>query len=435
MTLTIVVAVLACIGVLLLVLIRPYVKIKGHKVAIYYLPALVGAIILMAVKNVDFSFVASSFTENTAVNPLKILVLFISMTILSIYLDELGFFRYLATLAVKRAGKNGIALFTILYFTVGAITIVTSNDIIILTFSPFICYFAKNAKINPLPYLIGEFVSANTWSMALIIGNPTNIFLATGASINFVNYATVMAIPTIFAGVIAYLILLLIFGKTLKNEKIEADTTIMHIEDKIGVIIGLVHLIGCTILLAIASYVNFEMWLICLAFAISLFICITILKLIQKKTPKELLRCLKRSPWELIPFVLSMFIIVLALEQNGISALMADFLSKGEETINYGFATFFISNIINNIPASVFLNSVISSASQVGKASIYAAVIGTNIGAYLTPVGALAGIMWSNILSRHDVKFGFLKFILYGLVISIPTLFAAIGGLYISMLF
>lgn len=435
MTLTIVVAVLACIGVLLLVLIRPYVKIKGHKVAIYYLPALVGAIILMAVKNVDFSFVASSFTENTAVNPLKILVLFISMTILSIYLDELGFFRYLATLAVKRAGKNGIALFTILYFTVGAITIVTSNDIIILTFSPFICYFAKNAKINPLPYLIGEFVSANTWSMALIIGNPTNIFLATGASINFVDYATVMAIPTIFAGVIAYLILLLIFGKTLKNEKIEADTTIMHIEDKIGVIIGLVHLIGCTILLAIASYVNFEMWLICLAFAISLFICITILKLIQKKTPKELLRCLKRSPWELIPFVLSMFIIVLALEQNGISALMADFLSKGEETINYGFATFFISNIINNIPASVFLNSVISSASQVGKASIYAAVIGTNIGAYLTPVGALAGIMWSNILSRHDVKFGFLKFILYGLVISIPTLFAAIGGLYISMLF
>lgn len=435
MTLTIVVAVLACIGVLLLVLIRPYVKIKGHKVAIYYLPALVGAIILMAVKNVDFSFVASSFTENTAVNPLKILVLFISMTILSIYLDELGFFRYLATLAVKRAGKNGIALFTILYFTVGAITIVTSNDIIILTFSPFICYFAKNAKINPLPYLIGEFVSANTWSMALIIGNPTNIFLATGASINFVNYATVMAIPTIFAGVIAYLILLLIFGKTLKNEKIEADTTIMHIEDKIGVIIGLVHLIGCTILLAIASYVNFEMWLICLAFAISLFICITILKLIQKKTPKELLRCLKRSPWELIPFVLSMFIIVLALEQNGISALMADFLSKGEETINYGFATFFISNIINNIPASVFLNSVISSASQAGKASIYAAVIGTNIGAYLTPVGALAGIMWSNILSRHDVKFGFLKFILYGLVISIPTLFAAIGGLYISMLF
>ncbi len=435
MTLTIVVAVLSCIGVLLLVLIRPYVKIKGHKVAIYYLPALVGAIILMAVKNVDFSFVASSFTENTAVNPLKILVLFISMTILSIYLDEVGFFRYLATLAVKRAGKNGIALFTILYFTVGAITIVTSNDIIILTFSPFICYFAKNAKINPLPYLIGEFVSANTWSMALIIGNPTNIFLATGASINFVDYATVMAIPTIFAGVIAYLILLLIFGKTLKNEKIEADTTIMHIEDKIGVIIGLVHLIGCTILLAIASYVKFEMWLICLAFAISLFICITILKLIQKKAPKELLRCLKRSPWELIPFVLSMFIIVLALEQNGISALMADFLSKGEETINYGFATFFISNIINNIPASVFLNSVISSASQAGKARVYAAVIGTNIGAYLTPVGALAGIMWSNILSRHDVKFGFGKFILYGLVISIPTLFAAIGGLYISMLF
>ena len=108
MTLTIVVSVLSCVGVLLLVLICPYVKIKGHKVAIYYLPALVGAIILMAVKNVDFSFVASSFTENTAVNPLKILVLFISMTILSIYLDELDF-QISCHPGCQACRKNGIA--------------------------------------------------------------------------------------------------------------------------------------------------------------------------------------------------------------------------------------------------------------------------------------------------------------------------------------
>ena len=110
----------------------------------------------------------------------------------------------------------------------------------------------------------------------------------------------------------------------------------MHIEDKIGVIIGLVHLIGCTIL-AIASYVNFEMWLICLAFAISHMHHNT---KVNTAKNKRAFKVPERSPWELIPFVLSMFIVVLALEQNGISALMADFLSKGEETINYGFATF-----------------------------------------------------------------------------------------------
>lgn len=154
----------------------------------------------------------------------------------------------------------------------------------------------------------------------------------------------------------------------------------------------------------------------------------------QKQLPKELWQCVKRSPWELIPFVLSMFIIVLALEQNGVTKMVAEFLNKGDTVITYGVGTYLLSNIINNIPASVLFNSVITT-SEVSVFTVYSAIIGTNIGAYLTPVGALAGIMWSNILSRHDIKFGFGKFVLYGLVVSIPTLFAAIGGLYISMLF
>lgn len=58
---------------------------------------------------------------------------------------------------------------------VAILTIFTSNDIVILTFTPFICYFSKNAKINPIPYLVAEF-AATTYSMMLIIGNPTNIY-------------------------------------------------------------------------------------------------------------------------------------------------------------------------------------------------------------------------------------------------------------------
>ena len=435
MKITVIVAALACFAVMLLVLIRPSVKIKGHKIAIYWVPALIAAVILIAVKNVDFGYVISGFTQNTAVNPLKILVLFISMTLLSIYLDEVGFFRYLATASLKHAGHNGIALFSVLYFTVAVLTIVTSNDIIVLTFSPFICYFAKNAGINPLPYLIGEFVSANTWSMALIIGNPTNIFLATGAGIDFAGYAAVMALPTLFAGLTAYAMLILIFGRKLKKEIITAQTAVIHVEDKTGLVIGLIHLFGCTALLIVASYINWEMWQICLGFAVSLFICIAILRLIHRKMPRELLRCLKRAPWELVPFVLSMFVIVLALQRNGVSVILAEFLSKGEEAITYGVGTYLISNVINNIPASVLLNSVISSASDIGKAGVFAAVIGTNIGAYFTPVGALAGIMWSGILARQGIKFGFGRFILYGAAISVPTLFAAIGGLYASLAF
>ena len=54
--------------------------------------------------------------------------------------------------------------------------------------------------------------------------------------------------------------------------------------------------------------------------------------------------------------------------------------------------------------------------------SVYATIVGSNIGAFLTPIGALAGIMWSGLLKNHNAKFGYLDFVKYGAAISLPTL-------------
>lgn len=425
-----IISTIGCLLVIALVLIKPSVTIKGHKIAIYWTPAFISAIILIAFNIVDGSFVISSFLENTPVNPLKILVLFISMVLLSVYLDEVGFFKYLASVALKKAGNSGIRIFTIIYFVVGMLTIVTSNDIIVLTFSPFICYFAKNAKINPLPYLIGEFVSANTWSMTLIIGNPTNIFLATGAHIEFLQYLKAMILPTIVGGIVAYVVLILIFYRTLKNDQICSSCEIERVEDKTGLIIGIVHLLLCTLLLVFASYLNIEMWYISLFFAVSLFISILVYKSIKHSSINQIKNTLKRAPYELIPFVLSMFIIVLALEQNGVTQKIFDVFKGIDSTYLNGVGAFLFSNVINNIPASVLFETLLKNGNL---ESIYAAIAGTNIGAYFTPIGALAGIMWSGILASQNIKFNFLKFVMYGTIISIPTLFAVLSTIKVTI--
>ena len=176
-------------------------------------------------------------------NPIKILVLFISMTILSIFLDEVGFFRYIANKAIKVLNGSQTKLFIGLYILISFLTVFTSNDIIILTFTPFICYFAKNSKINPIPYLISEFVAANTWSMALIIGNPTNIYLSSAFNIDFIKYLQTMILPTIVASIVSFSILYLLFRKQLKTE-INASYNIEEVKiDKGLLIIGLFHLI------------------------------------------------------------------------------------------------------------------------------------------------------------------------------------------------
>ena len=65
--------------------------------------------------------------------------------------------------------------------------------------------------------------------------------------------------------------------------------------------------------------------------------------------------------------------------------------------------------------------------------ALYGAVIGSNIGAFISPVGALAGIMWNKILSGYGVKLSFIKFVLYGVAIAIPTLIASVGGLMLTL--
>ena len=170
------------------ILFFPRIRLgRNFYVDSYWVITTIGLIVLLVFGLGDINLVLSSLVKDSAINPIKILVLFVCMTILSIFLDELGFFRYLANVTLKKAGTNQFKLFLYLYIIVSVLTVFTSNDIIILSFTPFICYFAKNAKINPIPYLATEFVAANTWSMALVIGNPTNIYLASAFNIDFIS--------------------------------------------------------------------------------------------------------------------------------------------------------------------------------------------------------------------------------------------------------
>ena len=138
-------------------------------------------------------------------------------------------------------------------------------------------------------------------------------------------------------------------------------------------------------------------------------------------------KTLKRAPYALIPFVLSMFVIVLTLTNEGVTSSISNLLNKTNPVFSFGIGGALIANLINNIPMSVlFANMTFTSS-----ASIYASIIASNIAAYITPVGALAGIMWMSLLKTYEIDFSFKKFSMYGLIIGIPTLLAALLTLFI----
>ena len=425
-------AAVVCALLIGIVLWKPSVVIKGHSISIYWMVVLAGVLFLMAMGYLTPERAFSGLTAHTGMNPIQILILFLSMTILSIYLDEVGMFRYLAAIALLRAKSSQKQLFLYLYIMVSVLTVFTSNDIIILTFTPFICYFAKNAKINPIPYLFGEFVAANTWSMMFLIGNPTNVYLSACAGIDFLQYFRIMWFPTLLAGVVAYGLLYVIFRKEL-TKPLHSEILTVSITDFRFLLLGIFHLAVCTVLLIISSYVGLEMWLITLGFAISLFVCTFVLSLLSGRTPVVLLAVLKRAPWELVPFVISMFLLVLTLDDVGAAQAVAKLLGTRFALGKYGVASFLVANIMNNIPMSVAFSSLTGHLKNAGDGiyygAVYASVIGSNIGAYLSPLGALAGIMWTGIMKQQKVDFSFRTYIGYGIRIAPPVLLAALLGL------
>ena len=142
---------ITCITILLFLvtaLFFPYIKLGKLHLSTFWMVTLLGAILLLACQCVDRKEVISSFTSDSGINPLKILVLFLSRTILSIFLDEQGFFSFLAENFAKRFRKNQFSLFLCLYLLISVLTVFTSNDIIILTFTPFLCYFCKRCRLR-----------------------------------------------------------------------------------------------------------------------------------------------------------------------------------------------------------------------------------------------------------------------------------------------
>lgn len=425
MALTITIFICAIIGMLSAIIFCPTIKYKKLKIDTYWIPIVVSALLILIFNCIDLKTVGNGLVSDKEINPVKILVLFFSMTFISVLLDELGLFTYLANKATHLAKDNQYSIFTFLFIAISILTVFTSNDIIILTFTPFICSFCKRLKINPVPYLISEFIAANTLSMSLIIGNPTNVYLALSSNISFMEYLLHMGLIALGIDIIAFFILLFIFKKSLKEPIIKEEIDI-KLENKPMVFIGVIHLLSATILMAISSYINLEMWLVSLVFSVSLLVCFSLYRLKHKELKYR--NIFQKLPYQLCPFLIGMFILVLALDYQSVTMQISSSL-HGDYWM-YGFSSILAGNLMNNIPMSVLYSSILSSGNL---QLVYAVIASSNLCAILTPLGSLAGIMWMGILNNNGVKFKYKDFLKYCFPTGITMVFIAFLIIFIMI--
>ncbi len=428
MTASLIVIISTLVLMQLCVVLDLKIKTKHFTFDCYWIVCLIGSLVCIACHFISWGSLKNVFVAQDGMNPLQILVIFISASSISVLLDKIGFFSYIAKLTLNNSKSSQTKLFLVFNLIIAILTIFTSNDIIILTFTPFICFFTKNAKIDATPYLVSEFVSANAWSMFFYIDNPTNIFLCSNHGITFLDYTIKMFIPATVAGIFSLLITYLIFRKKLKKP-IEIETQTIEKPNKALMTIGLTFLILMIAFMMIGPYIGLDIWYIPLICALGAYLGALIYYAVVKQKPSVLWSAIKDLPYSLVPFLLSMAIIVAALKDVGFIEMCGNSLD-GKNMFVVGFLAFLVGNIVNNIPMSMLFTGILSYMT-VSSNIVFSVVIASNICAFLTPVGSLAGIMFMNIIKENDIKFSVKQFIGYGALTSIPVMAISLAMLLI----
>ena len=266
-----------------------------------------------------------------------------------------------------------------------------------------------------------------------MIGNTTNVYIATYFGVGFTDYIKMMAVPTVFAAAVSFGLLLLIFRKDLRAPLAASELEIA-IRNKPALAVGVTGLAVCTVLLIVSSYISVPMWLICLASAAAVMIGAVICLLAKKQSLHPLAKTAKRMPWHLVPFLLSMFVVVLSLMNNGITEAIAEVFDGEHALWTFGGLSAAASNLMNNLPMSMFFVGILAEVAEASLTeAMFATVIGSNMGSLLTPVASMSAIMWLSIVKHKGVNFRFKHFVAKGVFICLPTLAAALGGLTLMM--
>ena len=419
------------IGVIFLTLKHPTLRIPflNRVVTIDYGSAPVIGAVLMLIFPFGRESVVNGITGTATIKPYSILILFMSQAYICCSIDLTGFFDYLALLTARAAANSGKRLFVYLFFLSGLLALFTSNDVVVLTLTPIICYCCRSTDTDPIPYLIAQFFAAHICSMALYVGNPTNIIVAQAYGLTFLEYSKWMAVPTLVATTLCFFLLRFVLRKRIPDRiKVPELAPAAAIKDKAGAIFGVVCFLTGLVLLSISEWLPVEIWEI--PFGIALIMLardVYVNFLSSRRTKNNGLPAMKLMPWKVAPFAIGYFIIVEDLSRAGWISLFAEGLSKLATellpaTLIMGFLSSLAANLINNQPMTILFTRILENASFVApelvkRGSMFALILGSNFGTNFTFIGALAGLMWSKICSDKGVTITMKEFLKYGLIV------------------
>lgn len=368
---------------------------------------------------------------------------FIAVIIISLLLDESGFFEW-AALHVARWGKgHGRLLFTWIVLLGATVAALFANDGAALILTPIVIAMLLALGFSPgatLAFVMAAGFIADTASLPLIVSNLVNIVSADFFQIGFSQYASVM-VPVNLAAIAATLAMLhLFFRKDIPRvyDLGLLKTPASAIKDpatfKAGWVVLVLLLVGFFALEPLGIPVS----------AIAAVGALILLAVAKKGHAINTGKVLRGAPWQIVVFSLGMYLVVYGLRNAGLTGQLSSVLSTlaGQglwtATLGTGFITAFLSSVMNNMP-TVLVGALSIEGSSAGgvikEAMIYANVIGCDLGPKITPIGSLATLLWLHVLAQKKLTIGWGYYFRTGIVMTIPVLLVTLAALALRLSF
>ncbi len=423
---------LAELSVLLFIL--TYAMILLEKFFHRTIAALIGASLALVIGVITPEKAWESIDQNT------ILLLFGMMNIVTV-MGKSGFFHLVAAKAVQITKGSPTRVLWVFSLLTAFFSAFLDNVTTVLFMAPVMINIAERLKLNPIPYLIAIVLASNTGGTATLIGDPPNIIIGSIAGKTFNDFLEEVAPYAILAFLLGLAVMHFMMAK---GGFLKAQATAEELEDILSgkvdeklldrkLMKKSVSIFLITIVLFIVGHdIGLEPGVIALMMA-------TILAFISGLSPAWIL---EKVEWTTLIFFMGLFMVVGALEVNGVFDIAAKWLIEAignnihEGIILVGFVSALISGFVDNIPFTMSMAFVLKGMEmQMGSVMDplwWALSLGACLGGNLTLIGASANIVTADIAERNGYKIDFFRFMKYGTPVAAVTVITAILLFYVE---